>query len=248
MRTFAAAVVLLVLAGALGAQQRGSRSGFGNVVFPGTGRAPQNPNISGFGNVVFPGTGGLPGPTSFSITNPGFARGLQNTVSGRVPYGAGVPQDRRRGYVYVPYVLPAYTGGWDMYQQPYQQQPNVTVIYPQQQAPVVINQTFAGGAQPLVQDAGQQPAGDSGTLQVYQAPVRSQEEVNAAAAQTASYYLIAFKDHSIYSAVAYWIDGETLHYFTHGNTHNQVSMSLVDKELTAQLNKERKVDVRIPAK
>ena len=65
--------------------------------------------------------------------------------------------------------------------------------------------------------------------------------------EASSYYLIAFKDNSIYSAVAYWVDGDTLHYFTSGNTHNQVSMSLVDRALTERLNRERKVDIRLPA-
>jgi hypothetical protein len=58
--------------------------------------------------------------------------------------------------------------------------------------------------------------------------------------------LIAFKDHTIYSAVAYYVEGDTLHYFTEGNVHNQVSVSLVDRQLTEQLNRERNVDVRLP--
>jgi endonuclease YncB( thermonuclease family) len=61
-----------------------------------------------------------------------------------------------------------------------------------------------------------------------------------------SHYLIAFKDHSIYSAVAYWVDGDTLHYFTSGNTHNQASVSLVDRDLTERLNKESGLEVRLP--
>ncbi|HUE22893.1 MAG TPA: hypothetical protein VMQ86_14500, partial [Bryobacteraceae bacterium] len=60
------------------------------------------------------------------------------------------------------------------------------------------------------------------------------------------YYLIAFKDHTIYSAVAYYAEGDTLHYFTSGNVHNQVSLSLVDRQLTEQLNRDRNVTVRLP--
>jgi endonuclease YncB( thermonuclease family) len=59
-------------------------------------------------------------------------------------------------------------------------------------------------------------------------------------------YLIAFKDRTIYSAVAFWVDGDTLHYFTSGNMHNQASLSLVDKELTQRLNKELGIDLRLP--
>jgi endonuclease YncB( thermonuclease family) len=59
-------------------------------------------------------------------------------------------------------------------------------------------------------------------------------------------YLLAFKDHTIYAALAYWVDGDTLHYFTSGNTHNQVSLSLVDKALTERLNREAGTEVRLP--
>jgi endonuclease YncB( thermonuclease family) len=67
----------------------------------------------------------------------------------------------------------------------------------------------------------------------------------ASPADGASHYLIAFKDHTIYSAVAYWVDGDTLHYFTTGSTHNQVSLSLVDVPLTERLNKEAGEDIRL---
>jgi hypothetical protein len=247
MRTLGVVASAILLAGSLFAQRPatfGSGSGFGNVIFPGTGRAPVNPNVSGFGSVVFPGTG-TPRTLPFSITNPNFARGLGNTVSGRVPFGAGQHGRSRGGAVYVPYAYPVYTGGYDAYAQPQQQQPNVTVIYPAPQPPVVINQSFVP-AQPMVQEMGAPASGDVSGINVYQGPARNAEDVDAAAAQASQpYYLIAFKDHSIYSAIAYWIDGETLHYFTSGNTHNQVSMALVDKDLTERLNKERKVDVRL---
>ena len=59
-------------------------------------------------------------------------------------------------------------------------------------------------------------------------------------------YLLAFKDHTIYSAVAYWVDGDTLHYFTTGNTHNQASISLIDRELTERLNRELGIDFKLP--
>jgi hypothetical protein len=60
------------------------------------------------------------------------------------------------------------------------------------------------------------------------------------------HYLLAFKDHTVYSAVAYWFDGDTLHYFTTGSTHNQASVSLLDRELTIRLNKELGVDFHMP--
>jgi hypothetical protein len=58
--------------------------------------------------------------------------------------------------------------------------------------------------------------------------------------------LIALKDHTIYSAIAYWVDGSTLHYFTSGNTHNQVSLPLVDRDLTQRLNRESGLQLSLP--
>ena len=74
------------------------------------------------------------------------------------------------------------------------------------------------------------------------APAQAEEP----SAGEATHYLIAFKDHSIYSAVAYWVDGDTLHYFTTGSTHNQASVSLIDRELTERLNKESGAEVKLP--
>jgi hypothetical protein len=45
----------------------------------------------------------------------------------------------------------------------------------------------------------------------------------------------------------YWVDGDTLHYLTAGNVHNQVSLSLVDRPFTERLNKEAGVEVNLPA-
>ena len=246
MRTLTVVALAFLLAGTLCAQRHstvGSTSGFGNVVFPGTGHAPTNPNVSGFGNVVFPGTGGPPRTAPFSITNPGFARGLANTVSGRVPYGHGQQrgrEDRRRSsYVYVPYAYPVYTGGYGSARSVCRPPAGPRGRLPAAPAAAVA----AGGHLPELRPA--EP--ETPDVQVYRAPERSQEEIDAAADQASQpYYLIAFNDHSIYSAVAYWIDGDTLHYFTSGNVHNQVSMALVDKQLTERLNKERHVDVRLP--
>lgn len=245
MRTLAVVSFGLILAGSLSAQHRGTRSGFGSVVFP--GGTPRS-GVSGFGNVIWPG--GTPSThrtlPPFSITNPGFAAGLGGAVSGRGPYSYGGRRGGHTGrtpYVYVPYAYPVY-GGMDPYGYQQQQQP-VTVIYPPPQPPVVLNQNFGATATPVMQEFPPSQGNDVTDIKVYQAPSRTDQEM-ANSVPTAQYYLIAFKDNSIYSAVAYWIDGDTLHYFTSGNNHNQVSMSLIDRELTERLNRERKVDVKLP--
>lgn len=61
-----------------------------------------------------------------------------------------------------------------------------------------------------------------------------------------THYYIALKDHHVYLAVAYWVEGDTLHYFLPGNTHNQVSLSLVDRDLMQRLNRESGAEVHLP--
>src|SRR5205807_1469898 len=96
-----------------------------------------------------------------------------------------------------------------MYQQPQQQQPNVIVVYP----PAPAYSGFPAYTY--------QPATQSNN-------VEAPDQTQAQDQDQATHYLLAFKDHSIYSAVAYWVEGDTLHYFTTGNTHNQVSISMID--------------------
>jgi len=109
----------------------------------------------------------------------------------------------------------------------------------QQQAPqVVINQNFISEtARPMVREYTSDP---NGGIRLYQ------PEPTAQAADENPTYLIAFKDHTIYAALAYWVEDGTLHYVTNQNTHNQVSLDLVDRELSDRLNRERSVDFRLP--
>ena len=118
-----------------------------------------------------------------------------------------------------------------------QQQGNVTVVYPPQPAPVIINQY---GVQGQTEARPQRPP-----TSLYISP--SDETADQPSAPEPARYLLAFKDHTVYSSIAYWVEGDTLHYFTSGNIHNQVSLSLVDRDLTERLNKESGVDVRLPA-
>jgi len=210
MRTLAAFVLALLIASCLFAQTRGT------VVSP--------PRI-----VIPSGTGFHPGGNGFNQNGPGRSgfHGPSRTIGpvyGSYPIYVG-------GY-YGGY----YDGSYDssyMGQQAAPQQGSVTVIYPPQAAPVIINQ-FG-------------PPGDGQYANPAGAPVQSQTwEPPDTSASEPAHYLIAFKDHTIYSAVAYWVEGDTLHYFTNGNTHNQVSVSLVDRELTARLNKDSGVEIKLP--
>jgi hypothetical protein len=98
--------------------------------------------------------------------------------------------------------------------------------------PVIINQYFSGtvdrpAPQESFQEAGKSAPGD---------PIGPAE----------SYYLIAYKNHSVYAALAYWVEDKTLHYVTTQNTHNQASLDLIDTELTKNLNEARKVPFSLP--
>jgi hypothetical protein len=239
-------VCVLFAAGLVSAQSRfGSVGGFGNVVFPGIGHAPAGGNP--WGNVVFPAI-----PQNFnafsSVTNTRFANRLGGLVTGFKPY-TGAPEERRRvypgygaSYIYPLYMDSGYGYGYPPDQAP-AQQPNVTVVYPPPSPPVVINQNF-GPASP---DQGQPPEpsqpAPASNMRLYQAP--SGGANTTATAGGSQYYLIALKDHTIYSAIAYYVEGDTLHYFTAGNVHNQASLALVDLPLTEQLNRERNVSVQL---
>jgi hypothetical protein len=213
------------------ASPNNSNPGFGRVVFPG--------GSTSVGRVIFPGAGQLP---TGSITDTSFASRLGATVSG---LNDGRQFRRFRGPLLVPYAYPVYLGGYSDYNgyPSYgQDQPNITIINPPQQTPqVIINQNFIPDrATPVMHEYTE----DSSGVHVYEAPSRNPAE--NAPDETTDYYLIAFKDHSIYSAFAYWVEGDTLHYVTPQRVHNQASVTLVDRELTEKLNRERNLQVKLP--
>jgi hypothetical protein len=186
------------------------------------------------GSVVYPG-GTLPGVTRSlgSVVNPAqgglrvpgsrSAGTYNNRVVSAYPVFIG-------GYYPTPYLTPTDALGADPAPTPVN---NITVVMPPQQpvTPVVINYNY-GTAPP--------PAPN-------QAVDREQTVASDDNTSDPSHYLIAFKDHTIYAATAYWVDGDTLHYFTSGNVHNQASLGLVDRDFTERLNREAGLDVKLPA-
>jgi hypothetical protein len=226
MRLHSPISVALLFASALFGQNR-----FGTPVLTG-----------GFGNAVFPaGT-----PANF----PGITRFTPNAV---FPAGGGprlvIPGQRPTrftgtGGIAVPYAYPVYMGGSgydNSYGQPpvqqQQQQPNTTVVYPPQPAPVIVNQFGPGDASKAAMANGSPEPGGG-----YQSEQPDQTDQSST-----DHFLIALKDHTVYSVVAYWADNDTLHYFTAGNVHNQVSLSLVDRDLTTRLNRESGAEVKLPS-
>ena len=75
------------------------------------------------------------------------------------------------------------------------------------------------------------------------------QEFNPAGAPPASsspVYLFAFRDHVIHAAASYWVDGSTLHYVTLQHEEKQASLDSLDRSLTLQLNRERRVPFQLP--
>jgi len=214
---------------------RSTTPGFGSVVFPG--------GSTSFGRVVFPGAGQLPVGT---ITDTTFPSRLGATVGGFGGFNDGRRGRHFREPLLVPYAYPVYLGGYSDYNGSPgyygQEQPNITIVNPPQQTPqVIINQNFIPErANPVMHEYIEDPSG----VHIYEAPSRNPAE--NAPDETTDYYLIAFKDHSIYSAFAYWVEGDTLHYVTPQRVHNQASVTLVDRELTQKLNSERNLQVKLP--
>jgi len=232
MKAAAGISALLFLAFGVSAQTV-TRS-FGSVVFPG-GTSATTPGVTrNFGSVVFPG-GSMSAPPVRTAPAPAFvgttrAAGRPTTSVGAQNFhrNSGVtriPRSTATGYAY-----PVFVGNY--YDAP-AYEPQAPMAPPP--APPVMTMYNPETARPVM-------------IQVPPPEATSSYQPRTAEPEPAEpqHYLLAFKDHTVYSAVAYWFDGDTLHYFTTGSTHNQASVSLLDRELTLRLNKELGTDFKIP--
>jgi len=110
---------------------------------------------------------------------------------------------------------------------------------------VIINQYFKPDtANPVLHDYSNVPVPGS---QV-QAPDANNSSQAQAAADQQVMFLIALKDHTIFPAIAYWVDGDTLNYITVQGVKNSVSLDLVDRDFSKQINQDRKVEFGLPGK
>ncbi|HWE51653.1 MAG TPA: hypothetical protein VG273_17805 [Bryobacteraceae bacterium] len=193
----------------------------------------------------------LPAPAQIGSQHPlGSPRALagQNrplggfAPSGNLNYGRR-GNNGRAGYslpyafsFYVPNYFDSFWGADPSYYPP--SPPPQTLAAPA--PPVIINQYFSAPPPPY------QAAASNQAPQQETGPSADSQPQTPAAAD--NYYLIAYKNHSVYTALAYWVEDKTLNYVTAGNTHNQASLDLIDVDLTKTLNQARGVPFAIAGK
>lgn len=189
-----------------------------------------------YGNILNPG-GVNPARSTISPVGTSHATRLGATVSGRpIPGYTGV--GNRSGAVLVPYAYPVYIS------EPMQAPPPQQIVT--QSAPsIIINNNYMPetAPRPVLREysADSLPA----PLGQQRQPQASEEVAEQGGEAKPVVYLLAMKDGSVYSAVAYWVEDSTLHYITPKHSHNRASLDLVDREITDQVNRERKVPFKL---
>lgn len=179
--------------------------------------------LSGYrGTVGYPGyrTGFYPGDYGY--------RGFYGYGGLYWPYAYGL------GYYYDPYYSdygyypysPDYGYGY-----PSTYQPDVTMAYPQQQPSAPVSVYTASPVMRRYDEYGQEIA-----------PPASETP----AADSSPLYLIAFKDHTIVPAMSYSVTGDTFDYVTLDREAKHVPLASVDRDLSRQLNRERRVAFNLP--
>jgi len=81
----------------------------------------------------------------------------------------------------------------------------------------------------------------------YPAQYNDQQPASNPAADVA-YTLIAFKDHSIYAVVDYWMENNRLNYVTNYGATSSVALDKIDMALTEQLNGDRNMKFELHEK
>jgi hypothetical protein len=179
-------------------------------------------------------------------------------VGGRRNFGGGA--------VYIPY--PVY-GGYGMgygfdgfyasdspnagynpgpeYDEPYSAGPFAAEPAP---PTVIINQNFqTDSVRPQFRDYSNVPLPQPGAVAAPPAAAATAAPATSTgtlADDQPTIFLIAMQDHSIRPVIAYWVQGDTLHYVSRGGVLDQVSLAQVDRDFSRQLNAERNVPFALP--
>jgi len=222
---------------------------FGPMAF---GQRGLNP-IGNNGNVLHPGIP-LSGPPNAPRSGGG------RTGSGR---SGGHGSFDRGGAVLVPY--PIYSSGFDAFygggRGGYMPEPGtydpIFGVYnpgfaPQQPSnstpTVVINQNFqTDSVRPQLRDYSNTPIPEPGSAAPPAGAAAAPPQAPPLADDQPTIFLIAMQDHTIIPVIAYWVEGDTLHYIRLKTEPKQVSLAAVDRDFSRQLNRERNVPFALPA-
>ncbi len=212
----------------------------------------------GYGSILNPG-GVNPAPIRVPSNGSTHAGNLGASISGRpIPGvtgngngngngGRGGGYRGGGGAVYVPFAYPVAYPVYVQDQYPPQQLQQQQVYAPPSPS-VIINNNYMPetASKPVIREYSAeslpQPLGHQKQSQ------STAEDTEPTGEAKPVVYLLAMKDGSIYSAVAYWIEDTTLHYITPRHDHNRASLDLVDREITDQVNRERKVPFRFTSR
>jgi hypothetical protein len=114
------------------------------------------------------------------------------------------------------------------------------------------------GSDTEIPDTPQPPALAAPPVQYYAVPRRPEPPPSESTSRSApacqdsgdkinpAQFFIALKNSWVYTALAYWVQGETLHYISSQGGHNMVSLDLVDREISAKLNRGARVEFALP--
>ena len=232
------AVCSTLLVGGAVAQHRGGGGGGG-------GSRGSSGGFSRGGGMASVGHGGFGGGVSSGFRGGGFSNGFRGGIGFNrccgfgLGFGLGWPYyGYGLGYGYGPYY-----GYSDYYDSPYsyypdsynsypayQQSPNVTVVYPQTQP---ASPAYAERANPVMREYDQ-----------YGQQLRPAGSGNGSSSPI---YLIALKNHNIFAASSYSVNGGTLSYVTLEHAEKQVQLDEIDRDMTTRLNGERHVAFQLPS-
>ena len=237
---------IFVLGTAAFAQTHSPTGSYGNILHPGVpspgALRPPAPVPAGGGWRL----GGGAGPGGGRI---GGGVGNGRAVGGRRNFGGGA--------VYIPYPIYGGDGMGYAFDGFYANDNNPGPGYAETApAPptVIINQNFqTDSVRPQFRDYSNvplpQPGGEtapSAAAPVASAPLRTTAP-GVLADDQPTIFLIAMQDHSIRPVIAYWVQGDTLHYVSREGVLDQVSLAQVDRDFSRQLNAERDVPFALPS-
>lgn len=228
-----------------------------------TGQMVGTINDPGFAGRLGATVSGLPQTTTrIPVQRPGaWSNG------GRYP-GSWNPGRGRTNTVVIPYGVPViYGSGNEFYGDVPPQQPVQTIVQPVQPPPsVIINQYYTADnthspemkeysnlPEPIrpprteVEQGGRvrvnPPAGRPAPPR--DAPDPSVQEARIRDANTPTITTLAFQDGSVDSVIAYWQQGDQLHYVASDYAKKVVPIGTFDKARSEQLNRDRKVEFRL---